>query len=185
MVDEADTPDRAQRLSDLAALYREHHDYVARVLRHVGLDPAWVDDALQDVFLVVYRRLDAFDAGRSIRNWLYGIARRVASDYRRGTRRGSRPLVLVADPTTFTPARSGGDMELARLVQQFVDTLEPRKRRVFVLAEVEGMTAPEIAEVEGLNVNTVYARLRAARLAFEKLMDEHGGAAKERAPWTG
>ncbi len=183
-MDSPDTADHARRLSDLAALYREHHGYVARVLRHVGLDPNWVDDAVQDVFLVVYRRLDIFDATRSIRNWLYGIARRVASDYRRGTRRGSRPLVLVTDPNALSPALSGVDMELAQVVQQFVDTLDPPKRRVFLLAEVEGMTAPEIAEVEGLNVNTVYARLRAARLAFERMMEERG-TAKEHVPWTG
>lgn len=172
----------SDRISDLAALYREHHDYVARVLRHVGLDPTLVDDALQEVFLVVHRRLPEFDARRSLRNWLYGIARRVASDYRRGTRKGHRPLVLVADPSGSMPSRDGGTrMESARMVEQFLATLDEDKRRVFLLAEVEGMTAPEIAALEHLNVNTVYARLRAARLAFERTIAAERD--RRRAPW--
>lgn len=171
-----------RRLSDLAALYRENHEYVARVLRHLGLDAALVDDALQEVFLVVHRRLPEFDADRSLRNWLYGIARRVASDFRRGTRKGNRPLVLLADPNATFPGRDdGGRMESARLVEQFLATIDADKRRVFLLAEVEGMTAPEIAAIDGLNVNTVYARLRAARIAFERVI----AAAQQpkRTPW--
>ncbi len=170
-----------RRLSDLAALYREHHEYVARVLRHLGLEAALVDDALQEVFLVVHRRLAEFDADRSLRNWLYGIARRVASDYRRGTRKGHRPLVLVADPSATLSHDDGTRMESARLVEQFLATLDDDKRRVFLLAEVEGMTAPEIAAIDGLNVNTVYARLRAARIAFERAI----AAAQQpkRTPW--
>lgn len=177
------TPGRGERLSDLSALYREHHAYVARVLRHLGLDAALVDDAVQEVFLVVHRRLASFDPSRSLRNWLFGISRRIASDYRRGTRKGSRPLVLVADPNGSMPSHDNGTrMESARLVEQFLATLDDDKRTVFLLAEVEGMTAPEIAEVLRLNVNTVYARLRAARLAFERTI---AAAEPRRAPWTG
>ncbi len=182
-MDDEHTPGREERLSDLAALYREQHDYVARVLRHLGLDAALVDDALQEVFLVVHRRLADFDASRSLRNWLYGIARRVASDYRRGTRKGNRPLLLVADHSSSIQGRDEGRrMESARLVEQYLATLDAGKRRVFLLAEVEGMTAPEIAQVEGLNVNTVYARLRAARIGFERTIAAQ--SAPKRAPWT-
>ena len=54
------------------------------------------------------------------------------------------------------------------MVENLLELLDPDKRRVFLLAEVEGMTAPEIAAAEGVNLNTVYARLRAARMRFEK-----------------
>ncbi|MBX7082625.1 MAG: sigma-70 family RNA polymerase sigma factor [Nannocystaceae bacterium] len=172
------------RLADLAVVYREHHEYVARVLRYLGLEPHLVDDALQDVFLVVHRRLASFDARRSLRNWLYGIARRVASEYRRGMRRGSRPLVLVSDPSLHAAGRDDVRLESAAMVEQFLTALDEDKRRVFLLTEVEGMTAPEIAEAEQLNVNTVYARLRAARIAFERAVAQHG--ARDRSePWTG
>src|SRR5690606_28421405 len=73
--------DAGDRLQDLSAIYRAHQDYVARVLHHCGLEAGMIDDALQDVFLVVHRRLADFDGRTSIRNWLYGIARRVVSDY--------------------------------------------------------------------------------------------------------
>lgn len=173
------------RLLDLAAIYRAHQDYVARILHHLGLEPAVVDDALQDVFLIVHRRLPDFD-GRSIRGWLYGIAKRVASDYRRGTRKGSRRLMLVGNNDEQAGARSPGDrVEAADLVEHFLTQLAEDKRRVFLLSELEGMTALEIAELERLNVNTVYSRLRAARQAFERAITRHLARVKREEPWTG
>lgn len=172
---------------DLSAIYRAHQDYVARVLHHCGLEPDLVDDALQDVFLVVHRRLVDFDGRTAIRNWLYGIAKRVASDYRRGTRRGSRRLVLVGDDEEHlrTDAQGGARYEAAHIVEQFLQRLDEDKRRVFLLAELEGMTAMEISQLDGINVNTVYARLRAARLAFERTIACHLARKKREEPWTG
>src|SRR5690606_10275159 len=134
-----------------------------------------------------HRRLADFDGRTSIRNWLYGIAKRVVSDYRRGTRRGSRHLVLVGDDqeTLRTEASGGARVEAAHLVEQFLERLDEDKRRIFLLAEFEGMTAVEIAELENLNVNTVYGRLRAARKAFERTIACHLARKKREEPWTG
>lgn len=181
-----DSKDTGDRLSDLAAIYRAHQDYVARILYHCGLETSLIDDALQDVFLVVHRRLVDFDGRTSIRNWLYGIAKRVASDYRRGTRRGSRKLVLVGeDHPLLRSEHAGARVEAAHIVEQFLEQLDPDKRRVFLLSELEGMTAVEIGELEGLNVNTVYARLRAARQRFERTLARHMARKKREEPWTG
>lgn len=185
-VSRRDPPDAGDRLQDLSAIYRAHQDYVARVLHHCGLDAGLIDDALQDVFLVVHRRLADFDGRTSIRNWLYGIARRVVSDYRRGKRRGNRRLVLVADDETLAHTEPHGSrVEAGHVVEQFLQRLDEDKRRVFLLAELEGMTAAEIGELEGLNINTVYARLRAARLAFERTLACHLARQKREEPWTG
>lgn len=156
-------------MADFEAIYREHHDFVWRSLYHLGVNEGAVDDALQEVFLVVHRRLVDFDGRTSVRNWLYGIARRVASDHRRRALRVRARLVVVRDPDVHsTPDVSFGRLSAAEAVSRFLEELDDDKREVFILAEVEGMTAAEIAEATGLNINTVYARLRAARLRFAR-----------------
>lgn len=161
-------------LLDLATVYREHYAFIWRSLYHQGLSRSAVDDALQDVFLVVHRRLCTFDGRTSLRNWLFGIARRVASEYRRGHRRGTRRLYVVPAAAQEQPVRGGyRHLDTHELVEQLLESLDDDKREVFVLSELEGMTAPEIAEVLGLNCNTVYARLRAARQKVEAAAQRH------------
>ena len=158
-------------LADLEAVFREHHGFVWRSLLHLGIPRASVDDALQDVFLVVHRRIGHFDGRTSIRNWLYGITRRVASEYRRGTRRAVRTLEVVRDPDLHAaPERMASRISAADAVSKVLETLDEDKREAFVMAEVEGMTAVEIAEALQTNVNTIYGRLRAARQRFARLL---------------
>jgi RNA polymerase sigma-70 factor, ECF subfamily len=167
-------PSPRDRLADLEAVYREYQGFVWRMLHHLGLRGASVDDAVQEVFVVVHRRLATFDGRTSIKNWLYGITRRVASDHRKQGQRRAAWLQLVPPP----PA-SGGESPLvehaaaAELVAQLLDGLDEDKRLVFVMAELEGMTAPEIAEAIGVNLNTVYSRLRAARQRFHREAQRH------------
>ncbi len=170
-VDEPRSIPAGEKLADLSVVYRNNHAFVWRSLRHLGLPRASVDDAVQDVFLVVHRRLGHFDGRTSIRNWLYGIARRVASQYRRGTRRAIRRLEVVSDPDSHAgPDGVVARISAAEIVRRFLAELDEDKREVFVLAELEGMTAVEIAEALQLNVNTVYGRLRAARQRFARAL---------------
>lgn len=163
----------------LPDVYREHHGFVWRSLYHLGLPRAHVDDAVQDVFIVVHRRLHEFDGRTTLRNWLYGIARRVASQYRRGAERSAQRLRVVPPSDPAVPdAREGARLEAAQLVRKFLDELDDEKREVFLLAELEGMSANEVADALALNVNTVYARLRAARLRFEKAVARHQARAR-------
>lgn len=165
------TPDAGtpERLVDLEALYREHHGFVWRTLYHFGLRDEQVNDATQEVFITVHRRLGTFDGRTSVKNWLYGIVRRVASDHRKKNQRVRARLRLVPPPEQDTRQPSMHDRAAAvDLVTQLLETLDEPKREVFVLAEVEGMTAPEIAQAIGANLNTVYSRLRAARLHFRR-----------------
>jgi RNA polymerase sigma-70 factor (ECF subfamily) len=105
------------------------------------------------------------------RGWLFGIARRVAADVHRGQHRRDRkhdalPSPAAAPPLDDALARS----EAAELVRSFLERLDEGHRMVFVLADIEGMTAPEIADALELKVNTVYSRLRKARLDFERIV---------------
>lgn len=150
-------------------LYSQHYAFIWRSLVHFGLDEARADDALQDVFIVVHRRLPDFDGRTHLRSWLFGIARRVARGYLRGELRRQKRLELVPEPEPAT----GPDEHLQRaravaLIDEFLASLESTQRDVFFLADIEGLTAPEIADALGVKLNTVYSRLRAARKRFER-----------------
>ncbi len=134
---------------------------------------AGIDDATQDVFLVVHRRLQDFDGRTPLRSWLIGIARKVAARHRDRARRRSQRLELLDDGTQLHDEGSVGPhsgairVEAAAFVESFLAGLPPKLRGVFQLCEVEGMSAPEVSDALGIPVNTVYSRLRLARERFE------------------
>lgn len=163
-------------------IYDQYFDFVWRCARRMGVGEKALDDAVQDVFVVVHRRLGDFEARSSIKTWLYGITRRVAKDHRRRVERKEQSLVPLDGlmESGEDPREQAARAEAARALQAILDTLDESKREVFVLAEMEQMTAPEISEVLSVNLNTVYSRLRTARAEFERAVERHlaaeGGA---------
>jgi RNA polymerase sigma-70 factor, ECF subfamily len=158
-------PAHEARLGDeFEAVYEREFAFVWRTLLHFGVPPAQAEDAAQDVFIVVHRRLASWDRAASVRAWLYGICRRVAADHRRAQGRHQRKLDALPCP----PASPGldaqiADRELLSLIEAALAELGPGPREAFVLTELEGLSAREIAELTGTNPNTVAARLRKAR----------------------
>lgn len=157
-------------------VYEECFDLVFRNVRRLGVPDAMVDDAVQEVFLVVHRRLGEFEGRSSLKTWVFSIVARVAKDCRRSVRRKSPHAQREAavDADTIADER-GGDphahterSEGVRMLHRVLDALDDDKRAALVMAELEQMSAPEIAEALGENVNTIYARLRAARREFEE-----------------
>lgn len=168
-----DLTDNDRKRSGLDGIYREHYDYVRRTLRYLGVPESRVLDALQDVFMVVHRRLDGFEARSTIRTWLFGIAMRVAHSDRRRHRRSAPPDVLCAPVAVAGPEEAVADRQAAELLASLLQQLDEHQRTVFILAEVEQMSAPEIAEALELKVNTVYSRLRLGRRKFERALARH------------
>ncbi|MCA9695101.1 MAG: RNA polymerase sigma factor [Myxococcales bacterium] len=158
---------------EFARAYREHHDRVWRCLAALGVPEAAIDDATQDVFVIAYRRLPDYDGRAPLRAWLYGIARNVALKRRdRDRKRGRLALVHATETGAREPAALP-DEQVARsqavsVVESCLERLDDDKRAVFVLAELEGLRAPEIADALGIKLNTVYSRLRAARAEFNR-----------------
>lgn len=152
-----------------------HAPLVRRALRSLGVDADAIDDAMQDVFAVLVRRQDDFDRGRSLTNWIWGIARGVASTHRRSRRRRAALLeALTAEPSPSAPQPDDvvARARAARRIGEFVARLPAIHREVFVQSELQGRAGPEIAAALGLNLNTTYARLRAARQRFEAAFAE-------------
>jgi RNA polymerase sigma-70 factor (ECF subfamily) len=150
-------------------VYQAHFAFVWRSLRALGVPDAGLDDAAQDVFVVVHRRLAEFEGRAAIRTWLYALARGIASNHRRSARR--RPdEELVHEPASgaASPAEAAERAQALRAVLAILDAMDEPRRAVFALVELEGLTAPEAAEVLGEKLNTVYSRLRSARAIFEE-----------------
>lgn len=174
----------------LGDIYKEHFAFVWRTLRRMGLPAASMDDAAQDVFLVVHRKLAGFQRRSSIKTWLFGIVARVAHDHRRSKRRkGDRlryeePGALdgLPDQSTAGPLQRAEQSASIRLLEELLSEMAPEKREVFFLAELEQMTAPEIGEALGIRLTTVNSRLRAARIEFEEALTRHRAARKEGGP---
>lgn len=156
-------------------VYDEHFAFVWRTARRLGIRDSATADVVQEAFLVVHRRLAEFEARSSVRTWLYGIVRRVVHGHRRtAQRKDPRTRAGEDGPNVDTvadgepgPEETVEQADAVRLMHRLLDELDLDKREVLVLAELEQMSVPEIAEATGENVNTVYSRLRAARRDFE------------------
>jgi RNA polymerase sigma-70 factor (ECF subfamily) len=150
------------------AVYAEYSAFAWRSLLRLGVPPDSVEDAVQDVFVVVHRRLGDFEGRSSLRTWLFGIALRVARTYRRrSTRTTHEPLNEDRVAAHAQPNDRLEQAEQAAIVHALLDALDEDKRVVFILAELEQLSAPEIAETLAIKLNTVYSRLRLARAEFE------------------
>lgn len=168
----------SQELPAFAAVYDEHFPFVWRNLRRLGVPERALRDATQDAFLVVHRRLGEYAGRGSLRAWLYSIVRRVASDYRRQQRRKG---IAAADSTErlVDPTEPGPEQRLLRgealeRLVELLGVLDADKRDVLVLVDLEDLSVVEAATALTINVNTAYARLRAAREVLRGALAKRG-----------
>jgi RNA polymerase sigma-70 factor (ECF subfamily) len=160
-----------------SVVYAEHFGFVWRCLRALGVRESALDDAAQEVFVIVHRRLPEFRGDANLRTWLYGIVRNVAANQRRSQRRkgqGAPPEDDFPDPGPG-PLEQLAQREDARFVQRFAAQLDEKKRDLFVLALLEETSMPEVAAALGVPLNTAYTRLRALRHAFRAALANRRG----------
>ncbi|MBL4689604.1 MAG: sigma-70 family RNA polymerase sigma factor [Nannocystaceae bacterium] len=159
---------------ELAAAFAAHGRFVFRVVRRLGVADAALDDVVQDVFLVAHRKWGSYQEDASMKSWLFGIARRVASHHRRSTTRAERRQKVAPPPNaTPCPEDQAARRQAAQFLASFLETLDDTKREVFVACCVEGMTVPEVAVATDAKLPAVYSRLRAAKAKFEAAMQDH------------
>src|SRR5215510_3662746 len=135
----ASAPRAACSAQNFREFYAEHFAFVWRCLGALGVPSASQDDAAQEVFVVVHRRLPEFRGESSVRTWLYGIVRNIASNVRRSQRRKGGLEELQDDEPCEQPdpLRNLETREAADFVQQFLSGLDDNKRDLFVLALIE------------------------------------------------
>jgi len=164
----ADVRDEAR----LKRIFQDQFAFVWRYLRRMGLSEADADDAAQQVFVVLARKLDAIEPAKE-RAFLCGTCARVLSELRRTHRR--RREVSSADSVEPIDTALGpedvADRERARAVLDTVlDQMDLKLREVFVLFELEEMSTVEIAELLELPTGTAASRLRRARESFQAIV---------------
>jgi RNA polymerase sigma-70 factor (ECF subfamily) len=164
--------------STFAALYDEWFDHVVKWLRALGAPPGDREDLAQEVFLVVRRRLHAFD-GRNVAGWLYTIASRQVGAHRR--RRWFRSVLahrpeVALEELPDEGAGPAGTLETKdrqRVLHRLLARMSDTRRTTFVLFEIEGYSGEEIADIQGIPVATVWTRLHHARKEFFALVEDH------------
>jgi RNA polymerase sigma-70 factor (ECF subfamily) len=167
-----DASDSPATLPAFRTLYDDYFDFVRSWTRRMGVRADALEDVVQEIFLVVHLRVHTVERLGSLRSWLYSVVRRTVSTYHRSRRaRSARESLqdgLGDSPDIMRPS----PLEVAvlsdelQLVWRRLCELDAPKREVFILAEVDQMTAPEIAQAVGIPLNTVYSRLRIARHEF-------------------
>jgi RNA polymerase sigma-70 factor (ECF subfamily) len=171
----------AARTGDRVALDRLLDRHQGRVYRF-GLkmcrDSEDAKDVLQETLLAVARNVKDFRGASSVSTWLYTIARSFCIKKRRRSRfapEREEPLDLgpegeaarIPDPGRG-PDESLAGRQIESALERAIGELDPMYREVLLLRDVEGLTAPEVAEVMGLTVEAVKSRLHRARLAVRE-----------------
>ncbi len=172
-------------------IYESHVDFVWRSARRMGVRPSSADDVVQEVFLVVHRRLAEFEGRASFKTWLSRILVNVVQTHFRTRKRKARyfeggdvdPDDLhgsIEHTPRLGPEALTQRKQANRVLHEILAQLDEEKRLAFVLVELEELSVVEAAETLDVNVNTLHSRLRAARKAFSE------GAARFRASegWT-
>lgn len=165
----------AESPSDISfeRIYEEWFDHVSRWVAALGASEADREDLVQDVFIVAHRRLASFDGG-NLAGWLYQIARRKVRDYRslawvKHFFAASRmPLIDSTLQTLTGPLDHLETSEKAKLLQELLMALNHEQRAAFVLFEIEGLSGDEIARLQAVPINTVWARIYKARRKLQE-----------------
>jgi RNA polymerase sigma-70 factor (ECF subfamily) len=172
---------------DFRAIYERWFEEVSRWIRAMGGPEAEREDLVQDVFLVVHRRLADFD-GQNVAGWLYQIARHRVRDFRRllWVRHmlfGSVPLSDSLPKGGASPSDSLETNEKRVMLERLLRKLNESERAALVLFEIDGYSGEEIAQVQGVPVNTVWARIHKARKKLKVSLAKYESREPKGAPW--
>jgi RNA polymerase sigma-70 factor, ECF subfamily len=154
------------------SLVDAQYDFVWRSLRRLGVAEEGVDDAAQQVFLVLSKKIADLAPGCE-RTFLFRTAMGVAANARRSARLRGRETpdaekIAGCTDETLTPEELVRMKQARQVLDQILDAMDPDYRSVFVLAELEGMTAPAIGELLEIPTGTATSRLRRAREMFQE-----------------
>jgi RNA polymerase sigma-70 factor, ECF subfamily len=168
---------------DFEQLYQLYFGFTWRVLGHLGVKSHALDDAVQEVWIVVHRRLPTFAGRSALKTWLFGVALNVARNQRRADDRRSKNLSEAPSAgAPLDPESIHEGNEAWERVQRFLGTLDEQRRAIFVCNLLENLSALQTAEATGVDVTTVYKRVRALRQSFKGWLERELGNDEVTAP---
>jgi RNA polymerase sigma-70 factor (ECF subfamily) len=166
-------------LGSLGELYDRYARHVWRAARRSLGDASDVDDVVHATFMALPRIAESYDGRASCRNWLCGVAVRLAMRHRRGAGRFRRALDALAHTvvgrSTSDPERRASSHEELEVLDEALRGLSEKKRAVFVLVELEGLSAEEAAKALEIPAATVRTRLFHARRELQDALERGGG----------
>jgi RNA polymerase sigma-70 factor (ECF subfamily) len=189
IVDEDHDLVEAARAGDRAAfsrLFERHHGRVYAMCSRLLRDRVEVEDAVQTAFLEAWRSLHRFEGRSRFSTWITRIAIHTCLGFRRRLKRLLLPTEDTLEPgpdqlmwgsAPVAPDDGAAHRDRRRAVADILDHLSAKKRVVFVLSELEGMTAPEISAILEIPDATVRTRLFHARKEIARLVRDHPGFA--------
>ena len=145
--------------------------YVCHSLRRLGVREGDLEDVAQDLFVAVHARFSEYDRARPIRPWLFSFACRVAANYRRLARHRrevARPDADEGATSLPDPEQSAERSEKRELLLEALETIDFDRRAAFIMHDLDGFTAAQIAEVVGAPENTIHSRVRLARIEMKQ-----------------
>lgn len=169
-------PLATQELPPFESIYEQYFDFVWATTRRLGVKSAAMDDVVQEIFMVIHSKTHTLRQPESLRSWIYGVVRRTVSDHHRAQRvRDASGVELAVQARVVrsqppTPLDLSEQNDQVRLLNSLLAELDSSKREIFVMAELDELSVPEIAEILAIPLNTAYSRLRAARQAFEAVV---------------
>jgi RNA polymerase sigma-70 factor (ECF subfamily) len=159
---------------DVITVHQRHADFVWLTLQRLGVRDGDLEDLLQEVFVVVHRRLASFDGSSRVTTWLFGICLRVVAGYRRRAhRRREQNFADVPDQPADEesgPEHAAATRQAQARLREVLDSMDLDQRALFVMFELDELTCEQIAEMLSIPVGTVYSRLHAARKAFRRAL---------------
>jgi RNA polymerase sigma-70 factor (ECF subfamily) len=174
------------------AVFERYRDEIHAFLARMVHDAVAAEDLTQETFLRVFREAGRYDPCRPLEPWIYRIARNLAVDWLRSRKRKPETSLTGPDETTIDaedPARGpvevAAEREREALLREGLSRLRPGQREIFVLIDLEGLKYEQVADMLGISVKAVGARLRKARRRFlnwaepneKRLLGEAGGPA--------
>lgn len=144
---------RSGRLGAYEQLYRQHGPKMKSIALNLLGNVNDAEDAVQEIFLKIHRSVKDFAGQSAFSTWVYRITLNACYDMmRRKQRRQETPEEDLPEESRPDPPAPASDHRLRLALEQYVARLEPQRRRVFLLAEVEGLRHAEVAEVLGISV---------------------------------
>ncbi|HTV20765.1 MAG TPA: RNA polymerase sigma factor [Polyangiaceae bacterium] len=163
--------------ADFERIYQQYFSFTWRVLGHLGVKPHALDDAVQEVWIVVHRRLPSFAGRSALKTWLFGVALNVARNQRRADDRRTKNLCDAPSAgAPLDPESIHEGNEAWERVQRFLATLDEQRRAIFVCNLLENLSALQTAEATGVDVTTVYKRVRSLRQSFKLWLERELGS---------
>jgi RNA polymerase sigma-70 factor (ECF subfamily) len=187
---ERDSEQVIERAARFENIVHRHVDSAWRTARDLGVPAHEVEDVVQEVLVVIVRRLADIDAARE-RAFVVATTARVVANWRRSRRRRPEDLTESMDaidatglgerPGLGTPEQSFERNQRLALLRRALDEMPEPQRVAFTLFELEQLTAREIAEQLGVAESAVFSRVRRAWVVFRRCCERHADAEPPRA----